>query len=121
VEATFPVPPPRTGSAWLELSRRKGDYALAGVGVLVTLDADGRVAAARAACVSVGPTPVAVDLTGAVGGQPWASADWSAAGRLAASQTAPEDDIHATAAYRRHLVGVLTARALRSAAAEAAA
>ena len=115
VEATFPVPPPHTGTAWLEISRRRGDYAVCGVGVLVTLSPDGLVAAARAAYVSVGPTPVAVDLTEAVAGQPAAGADWAAAGALAASRVEPEGDIHATAAYRRHLVAVLTARAGRTA------
>src|SRR4051812_24141278 len=113
VEATFPVPPPRTGTAWLEISRRRGDYAVCGAGVLVTLDSDGRVAAARGAYVSVGPTPVVVDLTGAVAGHPGDAADWSAAGALAASTVRPEDDIHASAAYRRHLVSVLTARAAK--------
>jgi carbon-monoxide dehydrogenase medium subunit len=118
VEATFPVPAARTGSAWLELSRRRGDYAVCGVGVLVTLDGDGRVARARAAYVSVGPTPVTVELTDAVVGQAWDAADWAAAGALAAGAVRPDDDIHATAAYRRHLVGVLTARAARAAALE---
>jgi CO/xanthine dehydrogenase FAD-binding subunit len=120
VEAVFPVPPPRTGSAWLEVSRRRGDYAVCGVGVLVTLDDGGRVARARAAYVSVGPTPVTVDLTDAVAGQVWDAADWAGAGALAAGAVDPEDDIHATAAYRRHLVGVLTARAARGAAARSA-
>jgi aerobic carbon-monoxide dehydrogenase medium subunit len=116
VEAVFPVPPPRTGSAWLEVSRRRGDYAVCGVGVLVTLDDGGRVARARAAYVSVGPTPVTVDLTDAVAGQVWDAADWAGAGALAAGAVDPEDDIHATAAYRRHLVGVLTGRATKAAA-----
>src|SRR5436305_6261067 len=79
VEALFPVPAPHSGTAWLEVSRRRGDYAVCGVGALVTLDADRRVAAARAAFVSVGPTPVVVDLTDAVGGQPADAADWAAA------------------------------------------
>ena len=98
------------------MSRRRGDYAVCGVGVLVTLDDGGRVAHARAAYVSVGPTPVTVDLTDAVAGQVWDAADWAGAGALAAGAVDPEDDIHATAAYRRHLVGVLTARAARAAA-----
>ena len=118
--AVFPRPPAGTGSAWLELARRHGDYALCGVGVLVTLDEGLRVAAARAALISVGPVPVPVDLTDALGGQPHDAADWAAAGRLAAAAVDPEDDIHATAAYRRHLAGVLTARAARAAAAHAA-
>jgi carbon-monoxide dehydrogenase medium subunit len=116
VEAVFPVPPARTGSAWLEVSRRRGDYAVCGVGVLVTLDDGGRVSRARAAYVSVGPTPVTVDLTDAVAGQVWDAADWAGAGALAAGAVDPEDDIHATGAYRRHLVGVLTARGAKCAA-----
>ena len=118
--AVFPRPPAGTGSAWLELARRHGDYALCGVGVLVTLDEGLRVAAARAALISVGPVPVPVELTDALGGQPHDAADWAAAGRLAAAAVDPEDDIHATAAYRRHLAGVLTARAARAAAVHAA-
>ncbi|HEX7744101.1 MAG TPA: FAD binding domain-containing protein, partial [Micromonosporaceae bacterium] len=121
VSATFRTPPAGTGSAWLELSRRHGDYALCGVGVLVTLDPDRRVAAARAAFISVGPTPVLVDLTDALIGQHVDTADWAAAGALATGAVEPEDDIHATASYRRHLVGVLTARAARTAAQEASA
>jgi carbon-monoxide dehydrogenase medium subunit len=78
------------------------------VGAVVTLDASGSVAAARAAYISVGPTPVLVELTG--------TADWTEAGELAAAAVDPEDDIHATAAYRRHLVRVLTARACAKAA-----
>jgi carbon-monoxide dehydrogenase medium subunit len=118
--AVFPRPPAGSGSAWTEVARRHGDYALCGVGVLVVLDQGLRVGSARAACISVGPVPVQVDLTDALGGQPHDGADWAAAGRLAAAAVDPEDDIHATAAYRRHLAGVLTARAARAAAAHAA-
>jgi aerobic carbon-monoxide dehydrogenase medium subunit len=65
--------------------------------------------------------PVTVELTDALAGRPHDAADWAAAGRLAAAAVDPEDDIHASAAYRRHLAGVLTARAARAAAAHAAA
>jgi aerobic carbon-monoxide dehydrogenase medium subunit len=119
----FAQPPARTGSAWHEISRRHGDYALCGVGALVTLGADDRIQAARAGYISVSSTPAVLDLTDAVAGMAAdASADddgWRAAGRLAQDGTDPEADIHATAAYRRELVGVLTARALRDAAAAA--
>ncbi|MBI3686996.1 MAG: xanthine dehydrogenase family protein subunit M [Actinobacteria bacterium] len=120
VSATFPVPPAGTGSAWLELSRRRGDYALVGVGVLVTLDAEQRVTRVRAGYVSVGPTPIVLDLTDAVAGQRYDEAAWAAAGALAATLVHPEEDIHATAAYRRHLVAVLTSRAAQRAGADAA-
>jgi aerobic carbon-monoxide dehydrogenase medium subunit len=119
--ALFPRPPVGSGSAWVEVARRHGDYAVCGAGALVTLDPDRRVVAARAALISVGPVPVAVDLGDALAGRPHDAADWAAAGRLAAAAVDPEDDIHASAAYRRHLAGVLTARAARAAAAHAAA
>jgi carbon-monoxide dehydrogenase medium subunit len=116
ISATFLIPAGRTGSAWLEVSRRAGDYALCGVGVIVTLTDDLTVESARAAYNSVGPTPLLVDLTDAVAGAAWDAADWTAAGALAEARSDPEEDIHATADYRRHLVGVLTARAGRAAA-----
>jgi carbon-monoxide dehydrogenase medium subunit len=111
VAATFRVPPDRTGTAFTEVSRRAGDYALCGVAVAITLDADLHISRARASYVSVGPTPVLVDLTDAVGGQPGDAADWAAAGALAEARVDPDDDIHATASYRRHLARVLTVRA----------
>ncbi len=120
VEAHFPAVPDHTGTAWLEVARRHGDYALCGVGVLVTLDEDLRIAHARAAFISVGPTPVDVDLTDAVAGQLYGDADWAAAAALVRARIEPEDDIHATADYRRHLAGVLTARAGAEAAGRAA-
>ncbi|GGL25918.1 FAD binding domain-containing protein [Planomonospora parontospora] len=116
VSAFFPALPARSGTAFREVSRRHGDYALAGVAALVRLDGDGRVAAAKAACVSAGPVPVVVDVTAACGAAPAGAADWEAAARAVRERIEPEDDIHATADYRRHLTGVLAARALREAA-----
>jgi CO/xanthine dehydrogenase FAD-binding subunit len=120
VEAFFPKPGGRTGSDWSESARRHGDYALVGVGTLATLDDDQRIIAARAGYVSVGAVPVVIDLSKAVSGLRYDVADWSAAGDLAAAAVEPDADIHATAEYRRHLVGVLTARSLRQAALRAA-
>jgi carbon-monoxide dehydrogenase medium subunit len=117
--AFFPSLPPRSGTAFEEVARRKGDYAVCGAGVVVTLDADRRVAAVRASYVSVGLTPEVHDLTEAVAGQPADGADWAAAGALARTLVDPDTDIHASADYRRLLVGVLTERTLVSAAAEA--
>lgn len=120
VSARFPTFPSRTGTAFVEVARRHGDYAVCGVAAAVTLSADGLVAGARTAYMSVAPTPLVLDLTGAVADAPLDSADWTGAGELARSRTEPEADVHATADYRRHLVGVLTARALAEAAGRAA-
>ena len=120
VSATFPAFAPGSGTAFVEVARRHGDYAVCGLAAVVTV-ADGVVSAARAAYVSVAPTPLVLDLTEAVAGAEPEAADWAAAGDLAWQQADPEPDIHASADYRRHLVRVLTARALRAAAGRAAA
>jgi carbon-monoxide dehydrogenase medium subunit len=119
VSAHFPALPAGTGTTFVEVARRHGDYAVCGLGAAVTLGVDGRVVRARAAYISVSATPLVLDLTEAVAGQTVDGADWEGAGRLAQSQVDPEPDIHATADYRRHLVGVLTGRALREAAGRA--
>ncbi|MEX2503248.1 MAG: FAD binding domain-containing protein [Egicoccus sp.] len=116
----FPALPPNTGTAIEELARRHGDYALAGVAVRVTLDPDRRVDTASAAFFGVGGMPEAIALDGPLRGQ--ASDALDPADALGAAREAldPDDDIHATASYRRHLAGVLLERALRRAAAAAA-
>jgi aerobic carbon-monoxide dehydrogenase medium subunit len=106
VEAYFPKPRGRTGTDWREMSRRHGDYAMCGVGTSVRVDESGAVACAKAVFIAMGPVPVVVDVTGA---------DWTAAAEHAADQLEPEDDIHASAEYRRHLARVLTARSLKAA------
>lgn len=116
---TFTRPPPGTGSAFLERSRRHGDYATAGVGVTVHLD-DGRVTAARAAFIGVADVPPVVDLGPALAGNAPDALDLDAARDLADAAYEPDDDVHATAAYRRHLAGVLLGRAVTAAVADAA-
>jgi aerobic carbon-monoxide dehydrogenase medium subunit len=118
--AFFPALPPRSGTAFTEVARRKGDYAVCGAGVVVTLDEDRRVTAVRASYVSVGLVPAVHDLTEAVHGSPVDAADWLAVAALARGKVDPDSDLHASADYRRLLVGVLTERTLVSAAAEAA-
>jgi carbon-monoxide dehydrogenase medium subunit len=119
VEAFFPALPEQSGTAFTEVSRRHGDYAICGLGVVVTLDDDLRIASAKGGYLSVSATPLVVDFADAIGGKSF-DADLSAAAAMAQSAAEPEADIHASADYRRHLVGVLTARAVREAARSAA-
>ena len=114
VAATFRRPPPGSGSAFVELSRRHGDYALCGVAAVVTVDPDQAVSAARVGLISVGPGPVVVDLGPAVSGS-GGGVDPDRSRELLDAAIDPEDDIHATATYRRHLAHVLTERAVRQA------
>jgi carbon-monoxide dehydrogenase medium subunit len=120
-EAVFPALAPAAGTGFAEVSRRRGDYAVCGVAATVRLGEDGRITQARVGYLSVGPSPLVLDLTEAVDGADAADgADgFSAAADLAREQIDPEPDIHATADYRRHLAGVLTQRALLEALGEA--
>jgi carbon-monoxide dehydrogenase medium subunit len=114
VEIGLPPLRPRTGTAFLEVARRHGDYALVGVAVVVTLDATGRCQAARIALLSVGDGPVlAVEAGKTLVGQKRSDELLRAAADAAAKRDVdPPADIHASAAYRRRLVEVLTRRAL---------
>jgi aerobic carbon-monoxide dehydrogenase medium subunit len=114
VSATFPNPPARSGAAWLELARRQGDYAMVGVGAVVTLDERGSVRAARVGLISVDATPVVLDVVAAVDPD-----DWAGLANQVRTSIDPEGDIHATADYRRHLAGVLASRAVAAAWGEA--
>lgn len=116
----LPPPPPRTGWAFLEVARRHGDYALVGVAARVSLDGNGRCADAGVVLLSVGEGPVlSAGAAQALAGQTPTPAAIEAAAAAAQAETDPPGDIHASAAYRRHLVGVLARRALTTAAARA--
>ncbi|MDQ2847765.1 MAG: FAD binding domain-containing protein [Actinomycetota bacterium] len=112
--AFFPCSPARSGSAFVEIARRHGDYALCGVGAVATVDDSGTLTGLRCSYLSVFSTPLVLDLTAA-----WKAGEGDAAeaARLAID---PAPDIHATAEYRRQLAGVLTVRAARQAVAAAA-
>jgi aerobic carbon-monoxide dehydrogenase medium subunit len=110
VAATFPRPAPGSGTAFVEVSRRHGDYAVCGVGALVT-STDQVLSAARVCLIGVGTGPVLVDLAPALRDD---GLD-DAAAALVDAAIDPETDIHATADYRRHLAHVLVRRALAQA------
>lgn len=103
----------RAGSAFVEVARRHGDYALVGVAAVVDVE-DGRIARARLAFTGVGAGPVRIgELEQAVAGKPADVETLTEAGRIASARLDPEPDIHASAEYRREVAGVLTERALR--------
>jgi carbon-monoxide dehydrogenase medium subunit len=110
------VPNGRSGSCFLELARRHGDFAIAGVGALVTLEGDGSVADARIALIGVGERAVRVDAAEQVlrGRRPTDDVFTEAAAAVQA-ELDPNSDVHATADYRRHVAGVLVRRALATA------
>lgn len=119
VEATVAIAAPRTGSVFLELARRHGDYALAGVCMVVEMDPGGTVASARASFIGVGTGVDVLDLTDVLVGQRPDALDVRGVVDRTTTFVDPETDIHADADYRRHLAGVLAGRAAAGAVADA--
>ena len=117
-EVRIPGLPARSGSTFVEFARREGDYALAGVAAVVTLDENGAIADARLGLCSVGPAPVRPHAAEALlrGQRPGDEAWTAAANSVVSVLDEPLSDIHGSADYRRHLAGVLTKQALAAAA-----
>jgi carbon-monoxide dehydrogenase medium subunit len=121
VSASFPTIGPRTGTAFDEVARRHGDYAIAGGAAQVTVDGDGVVTDAAVAFISVGPVPVVLNLSEPVAGRPADAVDPAAVYDHVVARVEPREDIHATVDYRRHLAGVTACRAISLATERAAA
>jgi CO/xanthine dehydrogenase FAD-binding subunit len=116
VEVEVPVAPAGSGAAFEEISRRRGDFALAGVAAQVVVSADRRVAARLAAC-GVGPGPVRLSAAEAVVARDGLTEHAiEAAAAAAAGEVSPSSDVHASADYRRELAAAMTRRALHRAA-----
>ena len=116
-EVRMPALADGTGWSFMEVARRHGDFALAGVVVTLTLEKSGHCAAARIVLFDVGPTPVrarAAEQT-VVGEKPGEKLFEQAGEKVNEGLDDPLSDIHASAEYRRHLAQVLTRRGLTEA------
>lgn len=114
----LPAPKPRTGAAYLRfIPRNEMDIAVVGAGAAVTLDeSKTRCTAARIALAAVAPTPLVVPEAGqALVDGPVSDRLIDKAASLAQAASRPISDMRGDAEYRRHLVGVLTRRALQTA------
>jgi carbon-monoxide dehydrogenase medium subunit len=113
---SVPAPPADSGSAYVRLSARsRVDMAAVSVAGLLVVGADGRIATARLALGAVAPTPTRCPEAEAIlaGAKP-APGRLDEAAEAAAAAARPIDDVRASAAYRRAMVGVLTRRVLAS-------
>jgi carbon-monoxide dehydrogenase medium subunit len=114
-EVRFRAPPPAMAWSFMEVSRRHGDFALAGVIAGLSVDRDsGAVTDARIVHFGVGPNPRRANEAERllVGASPGVDA-FRAADEAASRDLDPDTDVHATAEYRRSIAGALTRRALQ--------
>ncbi|PZC45879.1 MAG: carbon-monoxide dehydrogenase medium subunit [Chloroflexi bacterium] len=116
----FPSLPGGTGTAILEVARREGDFAMAGVAASLTLDPEGLCSSARLALFGVGPTPVRVIKAERIlEGRAITEELVGEAAAMAVQDLDPSSDVHASAAYRKRVAGVLVRRAIAEALARA--
>ena len=117
VEIRVPSPGPRSAGAYVKVERKVGDFATAAVAVQVDLDASGVCARAGIGLTNVGPVPIrAVAAEAALLGTRLDEGAITRAAALAADAAQPSADLRGPAEYKKDLVRVLTARALRRAA-----
>jgi len=121
VEIEVPPVPPRTGHAFAEFARRHGDFALGGAAALVTVDEHGVCERAALGLLAAAPTPVrASEAERMLVGERIDDTLAARAGERVAAGVQPTGDIHGSAEYRKHLVGVMARRAILAAAERAA-
>ena len=114
-EIALPKLPPRTGWGFAEVSRRRGDFALAAAAATLAVAA-GAIVEARIALSGIGRTAVrAATAESLLVGHALEPPLVSQAIEAVRAAIEPDTDLHASADYRRHLAGVLTGRALAAA------
>jgi len=116
-EIHWPVwPERRTGSAFTEVSRRHGDFAIVAAAAQIAVDDDGRCIRANFGLGGGGQTPLAFPgLAAHLLGTRLEAAVVQSVAHDAAIELDPGNDLHASAGYRKHLAAVLAARTLHAA------
>ncbi len=110
------LPKPRTGCCFMEIARRRGDFAIVGVAAMMTLGERDECTDVRLTFCGVGETPI--DASSAAEALVGCAPTEEAIRDVAASvhrMIDPGGSVHAAADYQRHVAGVLTERALRTA------
>lgn len=118
VACELPVAQPHQKTAFSELARRHGDYAVVGLAATATLTAtvtDNTMSAVRLAWIGVGSTPMrSPRAEQALNGQPLNAQTVTQAVEVLRSELAPLPDLTHSEAAKRQLAGVLLKRALMS-------
>jgi aerobic carbon-monoxide dehydrogenase medium subunit len=112
----------RAGEAWalVEITRRKGDFALVGVALRAALDGAGTLQNVRIVMFGVGGKPQRMEHGEALlNGRHIDEALLRELSRVVSEELDPDSDVHASAVYRKEVGGVLVRRALQSALAKA--
>jgi len=111
-EVRFPAMPAQASHAIEEFARRKGDFAIAAVAVMLMREGE-RCTKARLATAGVGPISIRLrDAEAVLEQKGLGETAIAEAADRAKAQVDPISDLNGSAEYRRHLTGVLTSRAV---------
>jgi aerobic carbon-monoxide dehydrogenase medium subunit len=112
-EIRIPIPPAKSGGAYVKLERKVGDFATAAAAAQVTLGAGGDIERAGIGLTAAGPTPIkAQEAERFLLKKKPDAATLAEAARLAAGAASPTADRRGTVEYKREMARVLTTRAL---------
>lgn len=115
-EIRIPIPPPKSGGAYVKLERKVGDFATAAAAVQISLGPKGEVERAGMGLTAAGPKPIkAVQAEQYLRGRQPDETTISEAALLAAGAAVPSADRRGSVEYKREMARVLTARALHTA------
>jgi aerobic carbon-monoxide dehydrogenase medium subunit len=118
VEIRLPAWPAGRRWGFQEFARRRGDFAMAAAAVFYDQDERGKARNVHVGVIGVGDRPLRLTAVEEVlNGQSIDEATIAKADAATSAAVDPQDDIHASAAYRRSLVGTMVERALKNAAA----
>jgi carbon-monoxide dehydrogenase medium subunit len=118
VEIRLPAWPAGRRWGFQEFARRRGDFAMAAAAVFYDQDARGKARNAHVGVIGVGDRPLRLTaVEDVLNGGSIDEATIAKADAATSAAVDPQDDIHASAAYRRSLVGTMVERALKNAAA----
>jgi aerobic carbon-monoxide dehydrogenase medium subunit len=117
-EIKLPAWPAKRRWGFQEFARRRGDFAMAAAAVFYDQDAAGKATNAHVGIIGVGDLPRRLtDVEAVVNGHAVEEAVMARAAEVTSATVDAQEDIHASAAYRRSLAGTMVERALRDAAA----
>ena len=113
-EIRIPTPPSASGGAYLKIERKVGDYAAAAVACQLNIDSSGSIENIGLGLTNVGSTPIrASSAEELLNGKKPDENMLAEAGRLAAADSEPMEDLRGSAEYKIALVNELTQRAIK--------
>jgi carbon-monoxide dehydrogenase medium subunit len=112
-EIRIPIPPPKSGGAYVKLERKVGDFATAATAVQLTLDASGAIQKIGIGLTNAAGTPLRAKRAEDIlrGKKPDAALIVQAA-QAASDDAQPSADLRGPAAYKKGLIKELTKRAI---------